>query len=113
MNQTEPAKETAGEDLGSCKVRVTITGMRGRCSRGLKVGQTWVLDGFTPAGMCEQAYLSIAPVARIYRYGGRPPADRGGYKFLGCVDPRGPIFELRKIPIDEPDQVRSEKQDKC
>ncbi len=113
MESTKTVEDKVESTPAPYDVQVTIASMRGRCSRGHKVGQTGLLNGYTPAGMCEQAYLSIAPVARIYRYGGCPPADRGGHKYMGCVDPKGPIFELKRIPVEEPCHVDVEEKDKC
>ena len=60
------------------KVEVTVKSItKGECSRGFKVGDSWLIkNGETPAGMCGDAYISVAPAIRLFWLGGEQPWDK-------------------------------------
>ena len=48
------------------KVKVTVIKKHGKknCSRGHKIGDSFIIDGKTPKGLCCSAFNSIWPFAR-------------------------------------------------
>jgi uncharacterized repeat protein (TIGR04076 family) len=82
------------------KVKVTIVSISGECSKGHKLGDSWLIgDGKTPKGMCAGAYDSIAPYLRALSFGGEFPwtEDKDVAQFA-CPDPQNRvIFELRRL----------------
>lgn len=84
------------------KVQVTIKSIEGECPQGLQVGQSWLIDGKTPAGMCMAAYNSISPTLRLFRFGGEYPWDKDkDITYLSCPDPDNKIiYEIRRLRED-------------
>ena len=61
---------------GPYKVKITIKaiGGSGRCSQGLKVGDTWLIEkNITPSNFCMTAFNAVYPPIRTLRYGGETP----------------------------------------
>lgn len=81
------------------KVQVTIKSIEGECPQEFKVGQSWLIDGKTPAGMCMGAYNSISPAVRVFRFGGEHPWDEDkDVTYISCPDPKNRvIYELKRL----------------
>lgn len=65
------------------------------------VGQKFMLDGFTPAGLCDSAYVVLARDVRVMRYGGKLPWEKDGTVMTHCPDPQGAIWQLRLADNNE------------
>ena len=84
------------------KVRITIKG--GECNGEIhEVGQEFIFDRATPAGMCLGAWNAIAPYLTALRYGSNFPwEEEEGFIAIRCPDPKGGIIlELRRIEESE------------
>lgn len=78
-------------------IRITIK--EGQCQGRINtVGQTFIVENTTPAGMCQGAWNSIAPYVTALRCGANFPwEDQEGYALIHCPDPQGITLELRRI----------------
>jgi len=63
--------------------------------RYYKKGRKFVLDGFTPAGLCDSAYTVLSRDAQTMRYGGKLPWEKNGVVLTHCPDPHGAVWQLR------------------
>lgn len=75
----------------------------GVCTRGHKVGESYVFDGdqFFPE-LCPDALYVLYPWLQVFRYGGYNPwaeDEKGSKKIeLCCPDPKNPIvFEVSRM----------------
>lgn len=81
-------------------VKITVKSIEGGiCHAGHKVGDSWIVDGTTPQGMCVDGLCSCAGMYTALRFGGIFPffgdPDVG---LSACPDPETRlIFELRRI----------------
>ena len=66
----------------------------GQC-RYYRAGREFVLNGFTPQGLCDSAYAALSRDAQTLAYGGSLPWVVGGVVTTRCPDPHGAIWELR------------------
>lgn len=84
----------------SChKVQLKVVG--GKCmGETMKVGETFVIDGKTPEGICIGAFSAAIPYVLALRYGGNFPWEKQeGYGRIRCPDPLGGILmEIQRIP---------------
>ncbi len=84
-------------------VRITLQSQLGRCPNGHAVGDTWLVDGKTPAGMCLSAFHSISPFLMTLRFGGDFPWEDAGEISVCCPDPKVVnVFRLERIAPDAP-----------
>lgn len=82
------------------KIQVTLKSItKGECPMGFKPGDTWVLEGKTPDGMCTSAYQAIFPAYRILRFGGEQPWDEDkDVTYVSCPDhERVSVYEVRRL----------------
>ncbi len=63
--------------------------------RYFKKGTKFVLGGFTPAGLCDSAYIVLSRDARVLRYGGALPWAKEGKVLTRCPDPHGALWQLK------------------
>lgn len=63
----------------------------------------FVLDGFTPKGICDSAYTVLSRDAQTMRYGGSLPWQKDGRILTRCPDPQGATWELRVKDAPETD----------
>ncbi len=66
----------------------------GHC-RYYKKGRKFVLGGFTPAWLCESAYIVLSRDARVLACGGALPWAKEGKVLTRCPDPQGALWQLR------------------
>jgi uncharacterized repeat protein (TIGR04076 family) len=68
------------------------------CHNGHQVGDEWVFNYNTPAGLCSLAYNAIYPAILTLRYGGRFPwQEDPDVILLACPDSEvHNVFELRR-----------------
>lgn len=66
----------------------TITGLKGSCNAGHKVGDTFELSGHNTAGLCGFLYHDIFPYIIMLQFGGGFPAEWGDPDIveLECMD---------------------------
>lgn len=83
-------------------VMVTVKDQKGFCGHGHKVGDSWVISGKTPAGICLSAFAAILPAVRTYAMGGSHPWESDpDATYLACQDAANPVvFEIRRIQRD-------------
>ena len=80
-------------------VKVEIVYLKGTCVYGHKMGDNWIVEYTTPAGICNAAYMALYPHIRVLQRGGsfEYPKDSGVTR-IGCPDPWNLIvFELSPI----------------
>jgi uncharacterized repeat protein (TIGR04076 family) len=75
------------EQLGY-KITGTITGIKGYCSAGHKVGDKFELSAHNSAGLCGFFYHDIFPYIVMLQFGGSFPPDWGDPDIveLECMD---------------------------
>ncbi|MBA7698018.1 hypothetical protein ES703_106692 [subsurface metagenome] len=56
----------------------TITGAKGKCSMGYKVGDQFELSGHNRGGLCGYFYHVISPYIIMLQFGGCYPPEWGG-----------------------------------
>ena len=67
------------------KITGTITGMKGECSFGHKVGDKFELSGTSAGGLCGYFYHTIFPFIVMMQCGGTWPQEEGLPEF-DCPD---------------------------
>ncbi len=88
-----------GEQIGY-KVIGTITGIKGECSWGHKIGDKFELSGFSNAGLCGFFYHDIFPYIIMLQFGGSFPKEWGDPDVieLECMDRTNAVkIELRRV----------------
>lgn len=84
--------------MGEKKVKVKVVEIigNGKCPLGLKVGDSFLIEGAEmPAGFCSWAFNSIFPFLTVLRFGGRLPWEKEEEARVCCPDPHNPVvFEL-------------------
>ncbi len=87
------------EQLGY-RVVGTIKGVKGTCSAGHKVGDTFELSGHSSAGLCGFFYHGLFPYIIMLQFGGGFPPEWGNPDVMemDCLDKWNLItLELRRI----------------
>ena len=87
------------EQLGY-RVVGTITAVKGTCSVGHKVGDTFELSGHNTAGLCGFFYHDVYPYLIMLQFGGSFPAEWGDQDVitLKCMDSHNEAtLELKRI----------------
>lgn len=81
------------------KIQATVISVGGHCAQGHKVGQSWVMEGTTPAGICLSGLASLLPRLTALRFGAEFPwAEDKDTAVVACPDAKNPVvFELRRI----------------
>lgn len=85
-------------------VRITLLSQRKACPNGHRVGDTWLVRGQTPAGMCLSAFHALSPFLMTLRYGGEFPWEpRPGEVTVCCPDAEVVnVFRLERVDSGEP-----------
>jgi uncharacterized repeat protein (TIGR04076 family) len=82
-------------------VRITLVSQLRSCPNGHRVGDEWLVERKTPAGMCLSAFHSILPFLMALRFGGDFPWDRPGEITVCCPDAEVVNrFRLERVPRD-------------
>ena len=78
---------------------VQVVVKSGKCQGHIhKVGQVFTVDDTTPHGICLGAWSAIAPSILTLLYGGNFPWEKEkGCATIHCPDPKGIVFEIRRI----------------
>ncbi|MGE5654236.1 MAG: TIGR04076 family protein [Bacillota bacterium] len=75
-------------------VKVTVLSQKGHCSAGHHVGDSWMIDQHTPAGICFSGFCSLLPWVQMLRFDGQTAWDVE----IPCPDHENPvIFRLEKV----------------
>ncbi len=79
----------------------TVKDVKGTCSWGHTVGDTFELSGHDTAGLCGFFYHDIFPYIIMLQFGGGFPEDWGGRDSVEveCTDRANAVkIELRRVP---------------
>lgn len=78
----------------------TVTSIKGTCSAGHQVGDTFELSGHNAAGLCGFFYHDIFADLLILQMGGSYPwAQNKDVQVRGCRDRNNQVeIELRRLP---------------
>lgn len=78
---------------------VTVVSQKGECGYHHKVGDSFLITGVTPPGVCLSAFAALLPHARALMFGGSYPWEEEGVAHVACPDHVNPVvFELRRVP---------------
>jgi len=69
------------------KVVATITGVKGKCSAGHQVGDTFEISCHNPSGLCGYLYHDLFPNLSTFQFGGNLPWWQGDTIQAQCPDP--------------------------
>jgi uncharacterized repeat protein (TIGR04076 family) len=58
------------------KIKITMDSVAGKCPSGNALGNEFLIERTTPAGMCLSAFNSISPAIQVLRDGGSFPWER-------------------------------------
>jgi uncharacterized repeat protein (TIGR04076 family) len=79
-------------------VRITLVSQLKKCPNGHEVGDQWLIQRKTPAGMCLGAWNSLAPFITTLRFGGNFPWEKDGEGTFCCPDPKVTnVFRLERV----------------
>lgn len=97
MERTGKAEEKGCDEMKD--VTIEVVSQKGHCAHGHKVGDVFVCDGKTPAGMCASAFAVVYPTVRALAAGGTFPwANQDGSVDLACPDFANPIvFRVKAV----------------
>lgn len=68
------------------RVSATISGVKGSCSAGHQVGETFEISCHDPGGLCGFFYHDIFPSLSTFQFGGSLPWWQGDSIELQCPD---------------------------
>jgi uncharacterized repeat protein (TIGR04076 family) len=69
------------------KVIARVHSIKGACPNGHKVGEEFIFDRKSPAGICLSALSSILPFVRVLEFGGSFPWEENPDEItVGCPD---------------------------
>jgi uncharacterized repeat protein (TIGR04076 family) len=79
-------------------VRVTLKSQLKTCPNGHKVGDIWLIQRKTPAGICMGPFNSLFPFITTLRFGGTLPWEKKGEGTFCCPDPEVlNVFHLERL----------------
>jgi uncharacterized repeat protein (TIGR04076 family) len=83
-----------------CEVIIRLANNSQPSHSGHHVGDEWIFDHKTSAGLCSLAYNTIYPTALMMRFGGRFPWQKDpDVILLSCPDVEvHNVFELKRQP---------------
>jgi uncharacterized repeat protein (TIGR04076 family) len=81
------------------KISIRVASKKGTCAQEHKVGDHWIVDKKTPAGMCLSAFNTLFPSLRVLMFGGSFPwRSDPDVTTVACPDAANPVvFELRRL----------------
>jgi uncharacterized repeat protein (TIGR04076 family) len=80
------------------KVIASITGVKGHCSAGHSVGETFEISCHDPGGLCGFFYHDIFPGLSTFQFGGSLPWWDGDTIELQCPDARNRVtMKLERV----------------
>ncbi len=82
---------------GKYKISAVVTGLKGKCYKGHKVGDKFNLSHHESEGLCGAFYHDIFPVITLLQYGGVFPWMEGDTVKMECPDRENLLeIELRR-----------------
>ena len=75
------------------KISAVVTGLKGKCVKGHKVGDKIDLSAHDSGGLCGVFYHDIFPTLWLLQYGGTLPWMEGDTYKMECPD-RGNLLEI-------------------
>jgi uncharacterized repeat protein (TIGR04076 family) len=57
-------------------IKITLVSQIKNCPAGHKVGDQWIIERYTPEGMCLGAFNSLLPFITTLRFGGSFPWEK-------------------------------------
>ena len=81
-------------------VSVKVLSQKGYCAMGHKVGDEWIIKGYSsPGGICLGAFGAIFPVVGVMAFHGRYPWSKDpDCERVACPDAENPVvFEVRRL----------------
>ncbi len=73
------------------RVVATVTGVKGECSAGHVVGESFEMSCHDPGGLCGFFYHDIFPSLSTFQFGGNMPWWQGDVIELECPDPHNRV----------------------
>lgn len=73
------------------KVVATVTQVKGDCSAGHVVGETFEMSCHDPGGLCGFFYHDIFPSLSTFQFGGSMPWWQGDVIEVECPDPHNRV----------------------
>jgi uncharacterized repeat protein (TIGR04076 family) len=68
------------------KITATVTGLKGTCNAGHRVGETFDLCAHDPGGLCGFFFHDLFPSLQTFQFGGTMPWWQGDVIELQCPD---------------------------
>ncbi len=68
------------------KITATVTGVKGNCSAGHEVGETFEISCHNGTGLCGWFYHDIFPNLQTFQFGGKLPWWQGDTIQVQCPD---------------------------
>ena len=79
------------------RITATVTGLKGKCAKGHKVGEEIELSTYDSGGLCGFLYHDIYPAITMLQYGGSFPWMEGDTVKMECPDRTNILqIELRR-----------------
>lgn len=93
-------EKTIQQTIKRTDVKAKVISQHGFCACGHQLGDEWIINGKTPLGLCNAAYIMLLPYVFLLRYGASFEYPGGsGVIRLTCNDAWNPvIFELSAVP---------------
>jgi uncharacterized repeat protein (TIGR04076 family) len=86
-NKPKERRTVMANDPGiGYKVVATITGVKGKCSAGHQVGDSFEISCHNPAGLCGYFYHDLFPSLSTFQFGGALPWWQGDTITAQCPD---------------------------
>ena len=81
------------------KVIARVKSIKGACPNGHQVGEEFIFDRKSPAGLCLSAFSSILPFVRVLQFGGGFPWEENPDEAtIGCPDCENvTVFHLQRV----------------
>jgi uncharacterized repeat protein (TIGR04076 family) len=80
-------------------VKITLISQLKKCPAGHRVGDEFLVSGYTPGGMCMGAFGSLMQFITTLRYGGSFPWEKDPHSVTFCCpDPKVVnVFRLERV----------------
>ncbi len=85
--------------MAKTTIKITVESVKGECPTGNKVGNTFIVENTTPAGMCLGAFSALLPAIMVMKNGGSFPWERNpDVAHVGCSDPINQVvYRIERI----------------
>ena len=69
-----------------CRITAVVTGLKGKCHKGHKVGDRMEVSAHGSGGLCGFFYHDVYPAVTLLQYGGAFPWMKGDVLEMECPD---------------------------